>query len=498
MAAPTRGEIEAVVTTPSYTVEYYSGGWVVVSDDYVLSVEGLNNAGGGSSGLDFGANASPKITITLDDNATIVAIPYTKTRVRISYGFAASDQLVRMQGIIVSRSRSYGANAHGITWECEGFDALIRDTPMYSDLLYRRLAATVTTVSSVEDPTSGAYVGGLVNYIFWQSGGRPLAQAATYTTAVFYYQCDNALIAPEWTWIAGEDGWAELDRLCRAVGGQVFQQPDGTLRFVNVLMPAAGSYAIDTGDFESIEETASTADYFTKARCSYTARALQGSQVVYEDKTPRTIPPSGTITFIIEPKLPVYDWTVSGAATIPSDCYVVTDYYGNTISVTATFVDLAAARAEVSFVNGSSTMAATLSSLTLKGRPIMPIEEGQVSYGSGTPEKAVGDGEIYVQSATHASRLCRIYVDVYGTLRPTRKLSGMGYDPDRTLGEIAALTIADWSLSAVNHRIVEIAPGETGAKMDLSITPITGIPLVTEMFIIGTSYSSGDTRQMGY
>jgi len=284
----------------------------------------------------------------------------------------------------------------------------------------------------------------------------------------------------------------------RAVGGQVYQQPDGTVAFVNVLAPTASGYTATEASYRQIEEDATTDDYFTLARCSYTARALQPLQVVYEDTTPRLIAPSGTLTFTVEPQLPVYDWFVSGASTIPSDCYVVTDLFGYSISATVTYVGRAAARVEVSFVNGDSTRPLLLSRISLRGRPVAPIEEGQASYGSGTPARAVGDGEVYVQSRSHAERLCRIYVDIYGTVRPTRRLATMGYDPDRTVGEVIGLTCAAWSLSAVNHRISAIQVNGAGKLMDLAVAPITGIPTTSELFIIGTTYSGSDSRQLGY
>lgn len=220
MSDPTRLEIEATVTQPTYQVEYWNGSaWVAVSDDYVLQVTGANDAGGGSSGIDFGAGAAPRFTVELEDNATTAAIAWTKTKVRARYGFASSNQLTRHIGIINSRSRAYG-EVPTIVWDCSGFDQSIRDTEIYSTMRYRRLAATVTTVSSVEDPTDPAYAGGLVNQILWESGGRPLAQIGSYANALFYYVCVNALMAPEWSWIAGEDAWQELDKLCRAVGAR--------------------------------------------------------------------------------------------------------------------------------------------------------------------------------------------------------------------------------------------------------------------------------------
>lgn len=500
MSDPTRAQIEADVTRPTYTVEYHNGStWVAVADELVQSVSGLVNTGGGSSGLDFGANGAPRVTVELDDTSVTAAIPWERTRVRVRFGFAGSNELARLTGIIADQDRSYG-DGIGITWQCTGFDQLIRDTGMYSPMFYRRLAATATTISSVEDPTNVAYVGGLVNYIFWQAGGRPLAQAGSYPTAVFYYQCDNALIAPEWSWIAGENGWAELDRICRAVGGQVFQQPDGTMRFVNVLAPTPTSYVLDEGDYASLRQQGRTGEFFSRARCSFTARALQPQQVVYEDTSPRIIAPGATITFTIEPQLPIYDWHVSGASTIPAECYTTTDFYGRSLAAntTAAFVSRSAGRAEVSFTNTHATLSMILSRIALRGRPVAPIEEGQASYGSGTVEKAIGDGEIYVQSRIHAERLCRIYVDIYGQVRPTRRATGLGYDPDRQVGEVVQLTCAAWGLSAVNHRIVSIEPRETGRVMDLSLTPITGILTTNDLFMIGTTYASGDVRSLGY
>lgn len=498
MAPPSRPQIEATITQPSYTVEYYSAGWNTVSDNYVLSVSGLVNAGGGSSGLDFGATASPRITIELDDNSTTAAIAWNQTRVRVSFGFAGSDELVRMTGIIIGRTRSWGLSENSLTWDCAGFDALISATPLYSEMFYRRLAATATGASTVEDPTNGGYAAGLVNYIFWQAGGRPLAQAGTYTSAVFYYECANALMGPEWSWIAGEDAWAELDRLCRACGGQVYQKPDGTMVYSNPLAPTAGAYTLTTAAFEGASQEETTTEYFTSARCSYTARALQPTQVVYEDTTPRVVAPSGTLVFTVEPQLPVYAWSIESTDTIPASHYVCTDYFGVPMTPDATYSDLAAARAELTFENTDATKPMIISRISLHAQPVAPVETGQAQYGSGTPERQIGDGEIYVQSRTHAERLVRIYVDVYGVVRPTRTFDGMGYDPDRELGEVIAVTLSDWSLSSTSHRITEIAPSDTGATMSLKATPLTGIPLASELFMIGTSYSNGDTRKLGY
>lgn len=501
MPAPTRAEIEAAITKPSYLVEYWSGAaWVALAATDVLDVDGLNDIGTGSSGLDFGAAAQPSVTLKLERNATTSALAWSGLKVRISFGFAASTLLVRLTGIVDGRQRALDTNA--IVLAVVGFNNSISKTPVYSPLFYRRLAFTMTTLTSVEDPTSGVYAAGLGNYIFWQAGGRPLEQAATYPTALFYYTCQPALMGSEWSWIAGEDGWAELNRLCKACGGQVFQQPDGTMTYVNPIMPSASGYAIDSADYLNASEDVNRDQYIATARCAFSARRLQPTQVVYEDTTPRLVEASSSIDITLTMDRPVYSYVTSaiGGTGLPSDDWVAgTVLYVDPLTypdVIVTYSSRAAGRVVV-HVSNTLSQPIWLSRLCLRGRPIAVVEQGIATAGSGVPELEVGDGAIGVQSRAHAERLCKLYTDVYSTIRPPRELSSMGYDPDRLLGEVIQATISEWSISAVNHRIVRIAP-KGGATMDMTIVPVDGIPLAGDLFLVGTSYIDADTRQMGW
>jgi hypothetical protein len=501
MAAPTRAEIEAVVTTPTYTVEYYSAGWVALSDADVADVSGLADIGTGSSGLDFGAQAGPRGTLRLFKTATTLGLAWAGLRYRVSYGFAASDQLRRVTGVI--QGRDMELDSQEIVLAGEGWDRLIKDTPIYTPLRYRRMAATPTSASSLEDADDTAYAGGLVNEILWRAGGRPLEQAATYTTAVFYYTCQPSLMGPEWSWVGGENAWSELDRLCRACGGQVVQQPDGTIAYLSPLAAAPSGYAIDGADYASAKESGRRDEYIAAARCSFAGRRLQPTQTVYEDTTPRLIESGASITITLDMERPVYDYVTraGSSVTLPDEAIVAVDVNANAYTYPiafATYVEKSAARAVVSLANNAS-VPIIVCRLVLRGRPIAVTEEGQASYGSGTPERDIADSVgVYVQDRAHAERLCRLYVDVYGQIRPARQLSGMGYDPDRTLGEVVAVTISDWSLSGVNHRISAIQSQETGSTMDLTVVPITGIPTADELFLVGETYSGGDEREVGW
>lgn len=495
MAPPTRGQIDASVTLPTYQVEYWNGSaWAAISDDDVIAVSGGNVAGVGETGLAFGAFANPGGSIELWDSATIAAISWARARVRVSYGFDTSDQLVRMIGLLTGRERILSDNAAAFRFSIGGLDELIADTPIYSPMFYRRNAATATTAVSVEDPTSGSYAGGLLNYILWQAGGRPAEQSGAYPSAVFYYACETSLITPEWSWIAGEDAWDELNRLCKACAGQLYQDVDGVLRFVNPLSLApASTYTFTVNELGGISERSTTLDLVGAARCSYVARRLQPRQVVYEDTTPRLIAPGETLALVVEPTLPVYEWITPG-----SEAVNVTDIAINLVTITPVLSSTAAGRATVSIANASST-AYILSRITLYGRPVAAVEEGQARYGSSTPEIAIGDDAgVYVQSRTHAERLCRIAVDFYGTARAQRELTGCGYDPDRTIGEGVSLTVSAWSLSAAAHRIVGIDHSETGAQMDVTLVDVSGVPTASDLFQINGSYAGGDTRTLGY
>lgn len=497
MAPPTRPQIEANVTLPSYTVEYHNGTtWVAIADDDVLAVELPAAAETGPTGLGFGAAPSVGGSLRLRDTPTTAAIAWENQRVRVSYGFAGSDELRRGVGILKEQTRS--ASQASLDFRIDGIQALIADVPMYSPVFVKRNAATATSAVSTEDPTAGGYAAGLINYILWQAGGRPADQSATYPTAVFYYACQTALFAPEYAWISGENAWEEIGRLCKACAGQVFQDVDGTIRFVTVLaLAGTPSYTITDALFSNITRRTSTTELVKTARCSFTSRRVQGLQEVYRDNESRLLAASEVRTITIEPELPVYQWLTESGTTLPADTVRATDLQIAPVSVTCVLTSSAAGRATIQITN-PSTAPIIVSDLVLYGRPIQVVEEGQESYGSLTPERTISeDTGVYVQSRSHAKRLCQIVVDFYGTARAVYDLTDMPYDPDRFIGEAVSLTYAAWGLTAVPCRIAKIAP-KGGGTMDMTVVDTTGVPALSELFLIGTTYSSGDTRKVGY
>jgi hypothetical protein len=491
MAPPTRGQIEAVNTEPTYQLEYWNGSaWVAVTSAWVLDGDGAAESAGGANGVTFGAETTASLTIRLDPLGAGIA--WQRTPVRLKYGFSTSDLIVRATGVISTRSRS----DKELIWQIDGFNEPIARTAVYSPLFYRRPAATLTSATSIEDPTNGAYKAGLVNYILWAAGGRPSEQSASYPTALFYYRCDFAPITPEWSWAAGENAWDELGRLARACGLVIYQAADGVVTATSALA-LGGTAAFTFVEPEGLTEDASTGELVGAVRCAYTTRRLQPRQVVYEDSLARQIVPGGSGTYTLDMQQPVYDVEATSGA-LPADAVSATTTEGKLLTMSAAIVSQSAARLTITVTNpGTETM--VISRIQIRGRPIAVVEEGSVTVGSGLPEREVGsDTGVYVQSQFHAERLCTLYRDINGAVLPTRTISNWGYDPDRSVGEIVGLTKSAWGLSAAPHRITAIRHHKTGAVMDVDLVPSATLPTPAGTFIIGTSYSGGDVRLLSY
>jgi hypothetical protein len=76
-------------------------------------------------------------------------------------------------------------------------------------------------------------------------------------------------------------------------------------------------------------------------------------------------------------------------------------------------------------------------------------------------------------------------------------LDGVGYDPDRYLGEVVTLTYSDWGLSAAEHRIIAL-DYNNGAKMTVTLAPIEGLITRDDVFIVNNTYSDGTTKMVSY
>ncbi len=484
----------------SYLIKWkQSGSWVALTSGKITDFAGGAESALSDAGLGFGDKVTTRQTITAL-RSEVQGQPWARTPFQVVPTVDGSSA-VAFVGV---NTRASG-DAETVTFNCVGMtdDLPNRTKDLYSPMFYRRPVATKTTASSIEDPTDGNYAAGLINWVLWQAGGRPYEQAGSYPTADFYYACDQAVIAPDWAWIAGESGWDEALRLARAAGGQNHQALDGVIRYKQPLLLvgtatytyadtlAGATDALGVYDKDSPKEEESTGQYFTKIVCSFTPRSARPMQEVINDDTPRKVEPSETITIDLEPQWPITSF-LSGATadTLPAEHLTVTRFDGEPAAAFTYTVTQYAQRISIEFTN-DELIPVVIYRIIVHGTPVTTGETQTISVGSGTPVMTMEDN-IFVQNKAHALQLATMALAFYGTARKTRTIT-VPYNPARLVGDTVGLTCADMSLTAAPHLVYKI-DHEAGEVMTLAMVDVTGIPTVDDYYIVSTSAQAGPKK----
>lgn len=482
--------------TSDYLVEYKTGGtWTAIADASVLpDLSGAAEMGISDNGIAFGDETSTSCSIKVK-RETVAALVFPRLPIRVTFTINAASAVA-----FVGEVAGWSGDLDTVTWECESMLASLpgRTRDYYSPLRYRRPPATKTTASSVEDPDNGAYVGGLINELMWRAGGRPFEQIGTYPTADFYYSCEQAIRAPDWSWVAGENGYEEIKRLARAVGGQIYQGMDGVVRYkqpLTLVGAAAATYTI--ADFHDLSEQGAARDQYAKTfTMSYTPRRVHPQQEVINDTTYRTVPAGEPITIDIEPKHPLYSVALDGGTLKDKNIIatfhdgVLAPYHASTGFTVVTTIK--AMRVTIVVTNNTSRHM-QISKISVLGKPVAPGETGTVTVGSGDPARVYEDN-IFIQNAAHAKAFLTMALSFFGTARSVRTLKEMVYSTARVVGETVALTVTELGLSAAPHIILKKAHSETGAVMDLDCVDAAGIPALADYWLIQSASQSGTKK----
>lgn len=484
----------------SYLIEWkQSGSWVTLTTGTIIDFTGGAESALSDAGMGFGDKVTTSQTIHVL-RSEVQADPWERTPFRVTPTVNGASA-VAFVGV---NERATG-DSDVVTFNCIGMiaDLPARTKDLYSEIVYRRPVATKTTASSIEDPTDPDYAAGLINWVLWQASGRPYEQAGSYLTADFYYACDQAIIAPDWPWIAGEDGWEEALRLARAAGGQLYQALDGVVRYksplllvgtasytyADTLAGATDKYGVYDGD--SPTEEAATEQYFTKIVGSFTPRSARPMQEAINDSTPRKVEPSETITIDLEPQWPLTSF-LSGATadTLPAEHLTVTRFDGVPSTAYTYSVTLAAQRVTISFTN-DELIPVVIYRIIVHGTPVTAGETQTIEVGSGQPVMTMEDN-IFVQNRHHAAQLATMGLAFYGTARKTRSIT-VPYSTTRLVGDTVGLTCADMGLSATPHLIYKI-DHKAGEVMTLAMVDVTGIPTADDYYLVSTSAQAGPKK----
>lgn len=485
-----------------------AGIWTDISAS-VLSVDVANETSGNKdNALAFGDSSDARATVELPV-ALALSIP-DDTPIRIIFTVGGTTEDV-FSGVV----RRQDGDLNKARLECESFKALISTTRAHSRAFYRRPVATKTTATSIENPATPGYRAGLINWILWMAGGRPAEQDLDYPNATFYYSCEQAIIAPDWTWAAGEDGWAEALKLCQASGGQLYIARDGVVTYRQPLSFPNGSatftfsravatYGASSGWFTDATYQTSSDQRATKITCSYTPRQLRPVQPVVEEDKPRLLENGKITEYELLPRWPLYDleYAPGSDSQLAASCFKITYFDGTEVVQSPTdgyahAIEWTAQRIVLTISN-TSDWPFVIHRVNLRGEPITAGEPASVTVGSGTIERNVADGNPLVQTENQALRLAEMTLAFHSASRPLRTLTGCPPDIDRYEGETVNLTIPEWSLLDAAHLIVAMRRDDSNGQYSYDLVPVDGLPRTDEFYLVGTTDYTGANLKVGY
>lgn len=483
------------VHTANYRVEWRpSTAWIDITSQILDGDPNIEFSGNRDNALSFGDASETRYSFETQD-LSLQDTNWYLVPIRVFYTMDGVERPA-FAGVITSRTRGQET----LSFEAEGFAYLIRRTRMYTVARYRRPVATATSVASVENPDDVAYQGGLINEALWRAGGRPAEQDFAYPNATFYYSVpETAILAPEWSWLAGENAWDECLRMARAAGGQLFQAPDGIVRYIQPLAygNSLPSIVLTEDDYADLRESTTAELAISGVQCPFTPRTLQAFQQVISDTTPRLVAAGTNIVITLEAQHPLRRLQLDGSS-LPEDAIRATFLSGR-VATRAHYthsVGVAGQRITINLTNTTSEPFA-INAITLIGEPIVAGESEVVTVGSTTNALTIEDNP-YVQSRAHAERLATMVMAFHGTARPIRTATGCVYNPQITVGDTIGLTCSRWNLYNSRHLVVAVRPSGTGMESEYDLVPVDGLPRTDEFFIIGTTNYSGLSRKLGF
>ena len=251
-----------VETRPSTT-------WTSITNSLVLGVSGLAEISGDRDNpLSPGDNASLSIDVELDASA-LSSIP-DRLPIRVTYTVDATTAK-SFVGTIRSAKRSSKA----VNWQltCTGIADTLATVREASPVFYRMPVAAKTTISSPITPSDPNCTP--LEWACLKAGGYPAARSFEAPNAPFYYDFDQAMLAPDYVHFNGEDSWQEMLKLARSSCGVLYQGQDGVLCYRQLLGFGDGTALITLtpSTYGEVSQSLSTDRMATRLKATYTVAA---------------------------------------------------------------------------------------------------------------------------------------------------------------------------------------------------------------------------------
>lgn len=524
MALPTKADVHGAVTFVTYTYEMQDtpgGAWLPLT---------LGSGVGGTSVLGH----SIQITASGEQDATTSPFVGRATEgqialtmsgfysdfppifaVRITANWPSGEAVIG-----VGYTESYEERDDGtITYSMACASAVIRRVALYSSLFVNRYAATATTATSIEDPDDLAYAGGMINWILWQAGGRPIEQAATYPSATYYYRCDYSDIILPFGWVAADDAWEELGRIVAAVGGWLYQDREGVVTYRSVssilaepqgpcnYVTFATTLANRENDLITMSGYSATTTVRTDPRsvaATFVTRERLFASEVYRNTEPIILQAGEVYDAVVELQYPVDD---TEPITITIEAHRLRG--GTLLSSTQVTQSgtVTTAQQITTTITNTLTEPIIITAIAVEAVAIAVVEEGSVrapGIGNGRDLRIVDLA--LLGSRPRAQQLVDYAAATVGLSDSDVSLSlpSLRLDPYREIGEIVDIQVDNsfFSVSGesdLSYRIVAITYRDDGA-MDLQLVSASSPSVFLDYWRFGANFidSAFDTYTLFY
>lgn len=478
-----------------------SGAWITLTGgqyQYPTVTAGIDLPQPGALG--FGGAASSTCEVVTKDDVPIVA----DALLRVRFGYDGSNVQV-FRGVVETVEKDHDSGSQ--TVKASGALAQLSTTRLFSPLFERRRAATATTAASIEDTTNAYYAGGPINYSFWNAGGRPSAQSASYPTAPWYYACDEAVIAPRYAWFAGEDSAAETNNLCQVVGGVIFQRLDGTVVYKHPLNLAGGTPLLTfstTGPNSASVQTIralkpqSIAAFAERLDIPVTPRRVEREQLL-KDMTPKELIAAGeTKTYTLTLDQPARTILYTTAPYLPQQCFVLR--YQNGVAVpynAANFTHTTSASAAaitISITNTHATAPFSVEKLSVWGQPLMPNPAQSVKVGTAatTARARTQNASPLIQDKSHAEQLGNLQL-LLGSARTLYTFQA----PYRTGLDVGDVTTLHAPRYGSDRTILLLKVSINAHVCDWTAVDVTDLPRLSDYYVVSTTPQT-TAKKVGY
>jgi len=459
-------------------------------------------------------------------------------------------------GLLFERTTSLNT----VTYAARGYLDLLNITLIETPLLRNRRVATYIpagttdadkfTKLKAQNPTilEGSSVG-IINAILWLAGGRPYKYKSLFDTQYsgvagqrpkFYYDCEASVINPEWVWFNYENLYSDLTLLCKASGGMLNQDLDGTVQYKNIFGTKQdwNGYVLNDSKFSKLDTNQYGTEPYSKIITTYTPRYISNSQEVFKTVINEYLNYDESVERQIQFTKPVYklvNKTISGQLTDtivgsgfkyvkdkmnvvdsfgtkqiisariePHDTIYITKYaaadtIGNFTKVKDTAV--VPSQSTTLYIKNTQNQASTVyvGEVSLFGRALESANQetymlplNQYPTISGFKELRLNDNP-YIQSESQAVRLINIAKYLMEIPRPALSVSDIPYTSSLRLGDTILVNSAFYSISG-EYKITSVAFNSNLTTVQLNLLSMSGLFSSSETFQVGVSYQDANSR----